>query len=390
MLKDISAQSFLMGILVAFAGFASSFAVVLQGLEGVGATPLQAASGLAALSIAMGLGGIVLSLWFKMPISVAWSTPGAALLAGTGFVEGGFSGAVGAFLISATLIVFAGIFRPFGRVVASIPPALSNAMLAGIVLSLCLEPVEAVRVDPVGGLLIFAAWAIVGVFKRLWALPAALAAFVGLTAFHLNGSFDASTMPSLGPGLLLVTPEFNFQALISVALPLFIVTMASQNIPGIAVLKVNGYEPKPGPLFASTGIFSLFSAPFGGMAVNLAAVTAAMCAGPDAHPDRVKRYWAAIVAGVIYVFFGLATGVITWFVSLSDPVYIKAVAGLALIGALTGSASAAFSDPKTREAAGLTFLVTASGLSFGGISGAFWGLLAGGAVMALNATVRRS
>ncbi|MCO6185401.1 benzoate/H(+) symporter BenE family transporter [Rhizobium sp. L1K21] len=389
MFKDISAQSFFMGILVAFAGFASSFAVVLQGLEGVGATPAQAASGLAALSIAMGLCGIVLSLWSKMPISVAWSTPGAALLAGTGVVEGGFSAAVGAFLISSALIVAAGLFRPFGRAVASIPPSLSNAMLAGIVLPLCLAPVTAVGIDPLGGILIFAAWAVVGVFKRLWALPAALAVFVGLTAYHLNGSFDPSSMPGLGAGLVFVSPEFNLQALISIALPLFIVTMASQNIPGVAVLKVNGYEPAPGPLFASTGVFSLLSAPFGGLAVNLAAITAAMCAGADAHPDTTKRYWAAAFGGLFYILFGLATGVITWFVSLSDPVYIKAVAGLALIGALTGAATAAFSDPRTREAAGVTFLVTASGLSFGGVSGAFWGLIAGGAVLAMNAVFRK-
>ncbi len=384
MIKDLSAQSFFMGILVAFAGFASSFAVVLQGLEGVGATPAQSASGLAALSIAMGLGGIVLSLWFKMPISVAWSTPGAALLAGSGLVEGGFAAALGAFIVSSGLIIAAGLFRPFGRAVAAIPPALSNAMLAGIVLPLCLAPVEAVRLDPVGGILIFAAWAVVGVFKRLWALPAALGVFVLLTIYHLNGSWDATEMPGVSAGIVFGMPEFNLQALVSVALPLFIVTMASQNIPGMAILKINGYEPPPGPLFATTGVFSLLSAPFGGLAVNLAAITAAMCAGPDAHPEESKRYWAAVFAGLFYVLFGLATGIITWFVSLSDPAYIKAVAGLALLGALTGSASAAFNDPTKREAAGVTFLVTASGLSFGGVSGAFWGLLAGGAVLGLQ------
>jgi benzoate membrane transport protein len=391
MFKDFSAQAFTMGVLAAFVGFASSFAVILQGLTAVGASPAEAASGLAALSIAMGILGVILSGLMKLPISIAWSTPGAALLAGAGVVHGGFGVAVGAFLVAAALVVAAGLIKPFGNLVASIPASIANAMLAGILLGLCLAPVKAVAADPMAGILIAVAWAAAGAWKRILAVPAALVMFVIITVVHFPQGGLAS-MPGFGLGLHFVMPQFEVAALVSVALPLFLVTMASQNIPGITVLRVNGYETAPGPLFTATGLFSMLAAPFGGLAVNLAAITAAMCAGVDAHRDPSRRYWAAIVAGVTYVIFGLFTGLITWFVAKSDPVLIEAVAGLALFGAFASSASAAFRDAETRDAAAVTFMVTASGLSFGGISGAFWGLLGGGAVMAMQrlALLRRS
>ena len=391
MLKDLSAQSLFMGLLTAFVGFASSFAVVLQGLKGVGATDLEAASGLMALSVSMGLCGVVLSLVTRLPVSIAWSTPGAALLVTAGVPEGGFPVAVGAFLVCGVLIVVAGLFRPLGRAVAAIPAPLANAMLSGVILGLCFAPFKAIAFDPRLGLPILAAWAVVAAFKRLYAVPAALAAFALVIAFgvDLPDGAMASWAASLKPPVELVMPAFTLPSLISIALPLFIVTMASQNIPGIAVLKVNHYNPMPGPLFAATGLFSLFSAPFGGHAVNLAAITAAMCAGEDAHPDPKKRYWAAVVCGLGYVVLGLLAGAVTAFVSLAPPILIQAVAGLALIAAFSGSAVAAFKEVETREAAAVTFLITASGVSFGGISGAFWGLVAGGLMMALTALVRR-
>ncbi|RCW28184.1 benzoate membrane transport protein [Ciceribacter lividus] len=385
MLKDLSAQSLFMGLLTAFVGFASSFAVVLQGLKGVGATDLEAASGLMALSVSMGLCGVVLSLVTRLPVSIAWSTPGAALLVTAGVPEGGFPVAVGAFLVCGVLIVVAGLFRPLGRAVAAIPAPLANAMLSGVILGLCFAPFKAIAFDPRLGLPILAAWAVVAAFKRLYAVPAALAAFALVIAFgvDLPDGAMASWAASLKPPVELVMPAFTLPSLISIALPLFIVTMASQNIPGIAVLKVNHYNPMPGPLFAATGLFSLLSAPFGGHAVNLAAITAAMCAGEDAHPDPKKRYWAAVVCGLGYVVLGLLAGAVTAFVSLAPPILIQAVAGLALIAAFSGSAVAAFKEVETREAAAVTFLITASGVSFGGISGAFWGLVAGGLMMML-------
>lgn len=386
MLRDFSLQSLFMGLLTAFVGFASSFAVVLHGLQGVGATEAQAASGLMALCIALGLCAIVLSAITRLPVAIAWSTPGAALLASSGPIEGGLAAAVAGFLICATLVIIAGLWKPLGRAVAAIPVSLANAMLAGVLIGLCFAPVKAVGDMPLLGLPIVLAWAIVGSFKRLLAVPAALLAFVLVLAFGVEMPADSWTRISatLVPHAEWITPTFNLASLVSIGLPLFIVTMASQNIPGIAVLKVNGYEPSPGPLFATTGVFSLLSAPFGGHAVNLAAITAAMCAGEDAHRDPARRYWSALISGVCYVLIlGPFAATVTAFVSLAPPILIQAVAGLALVGAFAGSAMAAFKDQDNREAAAITFLVTASGISFAGISGAFWGLLAGGLMLAL-------
>jgi len=390
MLKDFSVQALFMGLLTAFVGSASSFAVVLHGLQAVGATDAQAASGLMALSISMGICAIVLSAVTRLPISIAWSTPGAALLASTGAIEGGFNAAVGAFLICAVLIIVAGLFKPLGRAVAAIPAPLANAMLAGVLIGLCFAPVKAIGFNPLFGLPIVVAWIVVGAFKRLWAVPAALAAFALVLAFGVDIPEGAlrSLEQSLVPTAEIVRPVFNLAGLVSIALPLFIVTMASQNIPGIAVLKVNHYDPKPGPLFAVTGFFSLLSAPFGGHAVNLAAITAAMCAGQDAHTDPKRRYWASLIAGIGYVILGLLAGAVTAFVALAPSILIEAVAGLALVGAFSSSAMSAFQVPDSREAAAITFLVTASGVSFGGISGAFWGLIAGGLMLALSRLVK--
>jgi len=365
--------------LAAFVGFASSFAVVLKGLTSVGASPAQAASGLMALAVAMGACAIVLSLWYRQPISIAWSTPGGALLASSAMPDGGFQAAVGAFLLSGALIVIAGLWRPLGRAVAAIPPSLANAMLAGVLLSLCLAPIHAVAVTPGLALPVILVWALVWRFRRLYAVPAAVALMVVLLALQgpANETVDWLAAP------VLVVPIWSTPAMIGLALPLFLVTMASQNIPGMAVLAVNGYTPPAGPLFRVTGLFTLLAAPFGGHAVNLAAITAALCAGPDAQSDPARRYWAAVVAGATYIVFGLLAGAATSLIAVSPPVLIEAIAGLALLGALGGALMGAMAEAEGREAALIAFLVTASGLSFFGVSGAFWGLLAGGAMRAL-------
>ncbi len=370
------------GLLAAFVGFASSFAVVLRGFTAAGATPEQAASGLMAVSVAMGIGGIWLSLRSRMPISVAWSTPGAALLATTGVPEGGFPAAVGAFMVTGLLIVAAGLFRPLGRAVAAIPAPLANAMLAGVLLSLCLAPVRAVAFDPTLGLAIVGTWAIVGRFNRLLAVPAAVlvTAAVVVATVPLPYHGVESLLPVPQP----VMPAFVPATLLGISLPLFLVTMASQNIPGIAVLNANGFRPEPGPLFTRTGILSLLAAPLGSHAVNLAAITAAICAGPDAGPDPARRYWSAVVAGLGYIGFGLLAGGATVLIAAAPPVLIEAAAGLALLGAFGAALMGAVSDPARREAAIITFLVSASGLTIHGIGGAFWGLLAGGAMLALG------
>ncbi len=366
------------GLLAGFVGFASSFAVVLQGLRAMGASPAEATSGLMALSIAMGLGGIWLSARARLPISVAWSTPGAALLAGSVPPAGGFASAVGAFLLAGVLVVLAGLWRPLGRLVGSIPPALANAMLAGVLLPLCLAPVRAVADFPFLALPVILGWAVMGRFNRLWAVPVAVAIAVALIA--ATTAFSPPALAGLAPAPAWVMPVWEPAALLGLALPLFLVTMASQNIPGLAVLAAQGMRPAPGPLFLRTGLLSLAAAPFGGHAVNLAAITAAICANPDAHADPARRYWAAMVAGAVYILFGLAAGLVMALVSAAPPVLIQAVAGLALLGSLGGALHGAMAEPRARDAAAVTFVLAASGVAFLGIGGAFWGLLAGGAM----------
>lgn len=380
--QPITGPAFAAGLLAAFVGFASSFAVIIQGLSAMGASPAEAASGLMALAVAMGLGGVVLSLKSRMPISLAWSTPGAALLANSGAPEGGFAVAVGAFIVCGLAIVLAGAWKPLARAVALLPGSIANAMLAGVLFGLCLVPVRAVAEFPWFGLPIIGAWLAVGLWRKLWAVPAALAMTVALILFALPPP-DLS-QASLLPDPVFIWPEFTVSAAIGIALPLFLVTMASQNLPGMAVLNVNGYRPDAGPIFSATGLLTLAAAPFGGHAVNLAAITAALCAGPDVDPKPERRYWAGVVSGAFYTLFGLGAGAVMALISAAPPVLIQAVAGLALLGSLAASLSNALSVAEEREAAVITFAVTASGLTLFGIGGAFWGLLAGGLVLLLT------
>ncbi len=380
-ISEFSVQAASAGVLSAFVGAAASFAIVVQGLTAAGASPLEAASGLMALSLAMGLCAIFLSLKTRLPISIAWSTPGAALLATTGAPEGGFAAAVGAFLLTGVLIVLAGLWKPLGRGVSAIPTPIAGAMLAGVLLVFCLAPVQAVSEDPWLSLPVIVAWALMFRFNRLYAVPAAL--LVTVIIIGLSGQGLPDTAARFWPDPVLVVPTFELGALIGIGLPLFLVTMASQNIPGMAVLNANGYKPAAGPLFTTTGAFSLLSAPFGGHAVNLAAITAAMCAGEDAHPDPARRYWAALVGGVSYVAFGLMAGFFTALIAASPTYLINAVAGLALLATFGAAITSAVSDVDMREPAVITFIVTASGLSFFGVGSAFWGLLAGLAMLAV-------
>ncbi len=390
MIKDLSLQAAFIGVLTAFVGFASSFAVILHGLTAAGASAAQAASGLMAVSIAMGLGSILLSVKDRMPVWIAWSTPGAALLATTGAPAGGFPEAVGAFIICGCMIVLAGVIRPFTRAVSAIPTPLASGMLAGVLLSLCIAPFKAIAFSPVLGLPIFAAWAVTHLIAPRMAIPAALLAFIGVVNFGVEMPQDSlSTLAEAAiPKPELVIPEFTANSALNIALPLFIVTMASQNIPGLAVLRTYGFPLKPGLWFTTTGLFSIFSAPFCGHAVNLAAITAAMCASEEAHPDKSRRYWAAIFAGTASVLFGLLAGLVTAFVTLSPGILIEAVAGLALISAFVTSIHGAFDREDTRIAAGTTFLMTASGVSIAGVSGAFWGLVAGITILVFQGRLR--
>ena len=375
-------QPILAGLIAAFVGFAGVFTVVLQGFVAVGATQAQAASGLLAICFAQGLLAIFMSWRYRIPISIAWSTPGSVLFAATGIIEGGFPAAVGAFILAGVLIIAAGLIKPFGRIVAAIPPVLASAMLAGILLSLCLAPAKAVGLEPGLAVPVVLAWAIVGRLKRMWAVPAAVATAIVLIVWTLPPGGLA--IDHAMPDIVFVMPSFTLQGLISLAIPLFIVTMASQNLPGIAVMKANGYEPPVGPVFVGTGIVSILAAPFGGHTINFAAITAAMCAGPDAHPDPARRWIASVTAGVAYLFLGLGATLAAALVTVAPQVLIHAATGLALFGAFGGALAGAIAVPAQRDAAMVTFVTAASGLSFFGVGAAFWGIVAGGALMLLN------
>lgn len=366
-------QPVLAGIVTALVGFSSAFAVVLTGLRAAGADERQAASGLLVLCLASGLVALVLGLRHRIPISIAWSTPGAALLISSGTPAGGFPAAVGAFLVCGVLVVVAGLVPAVGRLIALIPVPIASAMLAGVLVELCLAPVRAVAEVPLLAAPVVAVWAIVGRFARTWAVPAALAVAAGAIAL---------TAPGLGavavaPALVWTTPTFDAATVVGLGLPLFLVTMASQNVPGAAVLAQFGYRAPMRPILTGTGLATLACAPFGGHAVNLAAISAALAAGPDAHPDPRRRWIASVTAGAGLAALGLGAGLATALLVLSPPVLIEAVAGLALLGALAAALSSAVSEPGSREAAAITFVVTAAGIGFLGVGAAFWGLLAG-------------
>ena len=370
------------GLLAAIVGFASAFTIVLEGLAGAGATPAEAASGLLALSVGQGLLGIFLSLQTRQPISIAWSTPGAALLMGVGVPHGGFGVAVAAFLMTAVLIVLAGLWRPLGRAMAAIPLSLASAMLAGVLMELCLAPVHAMAQLPTLAAPILLAWALGWRFARRYAVPLAVAVTAVIVAAATP--MPADTWALAWPHAQFVAPVFDWLPAIGIAVPLFIVTMASQNVPGLAVLRSNGYEAPVGPLFVWTGFGSAVVALFGGQGLNLSAITAALCAGPEAGPDPTRRYLACVAAGAAYVVLGLGAGLAAAFIAASPPLLIQAVAGLALLGSLAGALTAALADERGRLAAVVTFVATASGITVMGIGAAFWGLAAGGLLLALE------
>ncbi len=279
----------LAGIITALVGFNSSFAVVLTGLAAVGATPAQATSGLIVLNLTMGIACIVLAGCFRMPITVAWSTPGAALLAATGAVEGGWPTAVGAFVLVAALTLLAGLWSGFGRVITRIPASIAQAMLAGVLLPLCLAPFLGLAENPAGVLPVLLTWLIAARFAPRWAVPLAFVAATVVIAIALAGSGTSVDAALLVPHLELVAPTFTTGAALGIALPLFIVTMASQNVPGVAIMRSYGYSVPWRPAMLVTGIGTALGAPAGGHGINLAAISAALAAAPDADPDPRRR-----------------------------------------------------------------------------------------------------
>ncbi|UYV36302.1 benzoate/H(+) symporter BenE family transporter [Rhodobacteraceae bacterium D3-12] len=373
--KRAALQPLTTGFVVAIVGFFSSFPIVLQGLVQVGASPAQAASGLMAAAVAMGLAGIVLSLWQKMPVSVAWSTPGAALLAVTAPDAAGFGGAVAGFIVAGVLTVVAGFWRPLARLATAIPAPVTQAMLAGVLLSICAAPVAAVAEVPQYVLPIIVTWFVVGRFARLFSTPAAVVAMVVVIVAANDFALPVPDQVLSQP--VFVAPVFSLGAIVGIGLPLFVVTMATQNVPGMSILSINGFHPPAGPMFSGVGGFSVLSAPFGAPATCLAAITAAMCASEDAHPDPARRYMAAVWAGGFYCVLGVFAGLITALTAIAPEHVLATLAGVALISVFAGSAAGALQASEGREAAALTFVVTASGVSFFGLGAAVWGLVVG-------------
>ncbi len=372
-LQDLSLSAVVAGFVAVLVGFTSSVAIVFQAAQALGATPAQASSWIWALGLGMGLTSLGLSLWTRQPVLTAWSTPGAALLAGVSGVT--LSEAVGAFIVCGVLIVIAGATRWFERIMDRIPIAIASALLAGVLTRFGLDAVMATRSAPTLVLVM----ALTYVLARRWwpryATPLVLMAGVAVAAWqgrlHLEAVHWAWAMP------VWVTPSWSPAALIGVALPLFLVTMASQNLPGVAAQRASGYQTPVSASLTATGLASIVFAPFGGYAFNLAAITAAICMGPEAHEDPKRRYTASAMAGVFYLAIGLAGGAVVGLLTAFPRELIAAVAGLALLGTIAGGLSAALKDERHRDAAILTFLVTLSGLSMLGIGSAFWGVVAG-------------
>jgi benzoate membrane transport protein len=381
------------GVITALVGFTSSFTVVLAGLRAVGADRAQAASGLLAASVIMGLLSVLVSVRFRMPISIAWSTPGAALLVTTGVPRGGFGAAVTAFAICGALIVCTGVFEPLRRLVLAVPRPLANGLLAGVLLELCLVPVTTFQHRPWLAAGIVGTWLVFLRIARRFAVPAAM-----LVAFaEIIGSAGHAQLSGLSfvPTLTVTEPALSVSA-VALGVSLYIVTMASQNVPGIAVLEGFGYDPPVRTVLVDTGAGTMLGAVLGGHVVNLAAISAALCAGEDAHPDPGRRFIASSTAGITYIAFGLGAGLLSALVAVAPAGLVESVAGLALLGTLGASLAVAVAEDvagatRYRDAAVVTFLVTASGTSFGGIGSAFWGLLAGLVLVAiLNVRLRSS
>ncbi|WP_432544599.1 benzoate/H(+) symporter BenE family transporter [Kineococcus sp. SYSU DK002] len=362
------------GAVAAVTGFASSFVLVLAGLTAVGATPAQAASGLFALCLAQFALAALLSWRTGTPLSFVWSTPGAALLVAAQGRTGSFGAAVGAFALCALLVVVTGAWPALARLVRRVPTPVAGALLAGVLLPLCLAPVTAVRAQPAAGVVVLLVWLALRRLRPVLAVPAAMVAALGFTVAGLPGSTSLDWVPRLVP----VLPELDPYVLVSLGVPLYVVTMAGQNIPGFTILHALGYRDVPtGRVLVGAGVGSGAAALFGGHAVNLSALAAGIIAGPDASPDPRRRWVAAVAGGAGYLVLGLLAAPIAGLVGTTDPVLVEAVAGLALLDSFVGGLVSALADPAHRPTAGLTFAVVASGVTFAGIGSAFWGLVAG-------------
>jgi benzoate membrane transport protein len=368
----------------ALVGYAASVAIVLAAATALGASPAQAASWLLAVSLGKAAGSAWLSWRARVPVVLAWSTPGAALIAATSGIS--LAEGVGAFIVAGGLIAATGLIRPLGAAVARIPDGIAAGMLAGVLMPFCLKGAAAAQGLPHVVLPMLAVFLGVRLFNPALAVLAAFAAGVALA---LLAGADLSGLALTAPRLEPVWPEFRLSVILGLGLPLYLVTMASQNLPGFATLRAAGYEPPVAPALTVTGLISAVTALFGAHTVSMAAITAAICLGPDVHPDRERRWVVGLAYAAVWVALGLLSPtVLQLLAALPGPVVLALVA-LALLSPLTGALSAAFAPEPTRFAAAATLVVTASGVAAFGVGAAFWGLAAGLAITALERLRRR-
>ena len=374
--KDLSLSAFTAGFVAVLVGFTSSVAIVFQAAQAFQATPAQITSWMWALGLGMGLCSLVPSLLLRKPVMAAWSTPGAAVLASAG-LSGGFSmaEAVGAFMVCAVLITLAGVTRWFERVMNRIPTEIAAALLAGVLARFGMQAFAAAQTALPLVLLMLGAYLVARRWIPRYAVVITLALAIAFVALRGEMSWSAIRFELAMP--VFTAPQFTLSAAISLALPLFVVTMASQNLPGVAVIRATGYDLPISRLITMTGLATLVLAPFGGYALNFSAITAAICMGPEAHPDRDKRYTAAVSCGLLYVVIGIFGAVVTGLLTAFPKELVVAIAGLALLGTIGSGLAAALRDEPHREAALITFLVTLSGVVVAGVGSAFWGVVAG-------------
>ncbi|AMJ61249.1 benzoate/H(+) symporter BenE family transporter [Bosea sp. PAMC 26642] len=367
-------------LVAAFVGFAASVAVVLAATQAVGATPGQAISWIAGLAIAQAGAGIWLSWRYRMPMICAWSTPGAALIAATTGLD--MASAVGAFLLSAVLMMLTAAFRPLGALIEKIPMPIASAMLAGVIFRFVVAVFDEMRLSPGLVLPLLAVFLVARLISPFLGVIAALIAGIAISFGLGLASWPAG--PLALSGLEFVTPRLDMAAMLGVGVPLYLVTMAAQNLPGFAVLRAAGYPPPVTASLFATGLASLLTAPFGAHMVNMAAISASICTGPDTHPDPAQRWKAGIIYGLAYLAIAACAGLLLALIFAMPKALIVAVAGLGLVGSLTGALGQAMSSDRERFAAVIAFAVAASSLSLFGVGSAFWSLVAGLSVLTLD------
>ena len=380
-LKHLSLSALVAGFVAVLVGFTSSVVIVFQAAAAFGATPAQTASWIWALGLGMGLTSLGLSVWYRQPVLTAWSTPGAALLVTAG-VGVPMDQAVGAFMVCALLITLAGATGWFARVMDRIPVSLASALLAGVLARFAFDAFASAQRELVLVLTMFAVYLLGRRWWPRYAVPGVLIAGIAVAAVKGQLHFGDVQWQLATP--VFTMPAFSLAATIGIALPLFVVTMASQNLPGVAAQRAAGYDTPVSPVITTTGVASLLLAPFGAYALNLAAITAAICMGREAHEDPKQRWLASAAAGVFYIVVGLLGGAVVGLIAAFPKELVLAVAGLALLGTIGNGLAAAMKDEGQREAALITFVVTASGLTLCGVGAAFWGVAAGVVALAVQ------